>query len=80
MGKERRILWGIQSSHTRILQESPRPIMWLMFRDSVLYFLLVLCAVPVMLFMDAQLGLSIMSITVTHMLLRFRKIFSDACG
>ncbi|KAK0501824.1 hypothetical protein EDD18DRAFT_1101537 [Armillaria luteobubalina] len=56
---------ALQLSHTRILQESPRPIMWLMFRDSVLYFLLVLCAVPVMLFMDAQLGLSIMSITAS---------------
>ncbi|KAK0432670.1 hypothetical protein EV421DRAFT_1496149 [Armillaria borealis] len=54
-------------------QHGPKPIMRLIFQGSVLYFMSVLCSLPLMALVDPRLGLTIMSVTMTHMLLRLRK-------
>ncbi|PBK87078.1 hypothetical protein ARMGADRAFT_1085835 [Armillaria gallica] len=51
----------------------PKPIMGLLLRDSVFYFVVVLCCAPIQAFVDTGLGLSLMSIMRTRMLLRLRK-------
>ncbi|KAK0432658.1 hypothetical protein EV421DRAFT_2040601 [Armillaria borealis] len=59
----------------------PTPILRLVFQGSVLYFTAVLCSLPVMAILDPQLGVTIMSVTVNHMLLRLRKqVLSDTVG
>ncbi|KAK0202329.1 hypothetical protein DFS33DRAFT_885203 [Desarmillaria ectypa] len=64
---------SLLSSNGDALRLSPKPIMQLMFQDSVLYFLTVVCALPIVVFLDIQLGLTIMSVAVTRMLLRVRR-------
>ncbi|KAK0224457.1 hypothetical protein EDD85DRAFT_859370 [Armillaria nabsnona] len=62
-------------------QHGPEPILRLVFHGSVLYFLAVLCSLPVMAFVDQRLGITIMSVTINHMLLRLRKQgLSDTVG
>ncbi|KAK0188350.1 hypothetical protein F5146DRAFT_662424 [Armillaria mellea] len=62
-------------------QLNPKPIMQLIFQDSLLYFLTVLGALPIVSFLDPQLGLTVMSVTVSHMLLRLRRqALSDSAG
>ncbi|KAK0202316.1 hypothetical protein DFS33DRAFT_1339116, partial [Desarmillaria ectypa] len=53
----------------------PKPIMRLLLRDSVLYFAVVACCYPVLVWLrqNSATGLTLMSITVTRMLLRLRK-------
>ncbi|KAK0215101.1 hypothetical protein IW262DRAFT_1405095 [Armillaria fumosa] len=51
----------------------PKPILRRVFQGSVLYFIAALCSLPVMAFVDSRLGVTIMSVTITHMLLRLRK-------
>ncbi|KAK0432662.1 hypothetical protein EV421DRAFT_2023907 [Armillaria borealis] len=63
--KHLRDLRSLQSSRTRALRLSPIPIMQLMFRDSVLYFVTILCALPIMVYLDTPLGLAVMSVTMT---------------
>ncbi|PBK87093.1 hypothetical protein ARMGADRAFT_1168707 [Armillaria gallica] len=59
----------------------PEPILRLVFQGSVLYFIAVLCSLPVMGLLDPRLGITIMSVTTTHMLLRLRKkVLSDTVG
>ncbi|KAK0202334.1 hypothetical protein DFS33DRAFT_1339262 [Desarmillaria ectypa] len=67
---------------TRILTQArdnfgPKPIMRLLLRESVLYFAVVACCYPVLVWLterqDNEMGLALMSITVTRMLLRLRK-------
>ncbi|PBK60537.1 hypothetical protein ARMSODRAFT_982204 [Armillaria solidipes] len=67
---------GVKS--TKILAEmrqnfGPKPIMNLLLRDSVFYFVIVLCCVPILILVDNKSGLSLMSVTITRMLLRLRK-------
>ncbi|SJL12054.1 uncharacterized protein ARMOST_15474 [Armillaria ostoyae] len=53
----------------------------LVFQGSVLYFIAVLCSLPFMAFLDPRLGITIMSVTINHMLLRLRKQgLSDTVG
>ncbi|PBK64392.1 hypothetical protein ARMSODRAFT_471557 [Armillaria solidipes] len=62
----------------------PKPILCLVFQGSVLYFMVcfsVLCSLPFMAFLDPRLGLTIMSVTISHMLLHLRKqVLSDTVG
>ncbi|KAK0238518.1 hypothetical protein EDD85DRAFT_950716 [Armillaria nabsnona] len=61
----------------------PRPLVRLVFEDSILYFVMVAVILIVVPFSPATLplGLSIASITVTRMLLRLRKqALSDSAG
>ncbi|KAK0232078.1 hypothetical protein EDD85DRAFT_1025713 [Armillaria nabsnona] len=63
---------------TRILTQAchnfgPKPIMRLLLRDSVFYFVIVLCCYPVLVLLDNTMGLTLMSISITRMLLRLRK-------
>ncbi|KAK0432663.1 hypothetical protein EV421DRAFT_1910771 [Armillaria borealis] len=59
----------------------PKPILRLVIQGSVLYFIAVLCSLPVMAFLDPRLGITIMSVTISHMLLRLRKQgLSDTVG
>ncbi|SJL12055.1 uncharacterized protein ARMOST_15475 [Armillaria ostoyae] len=59
---------------TQIRQNfGPKPIMGLLLRDSVFNFLIVLCCLPILEFVDCRMGLNFMSITITRMLLRLRK-------
>ncbi|PBK64395.1 hypothetical protein ARMSODRAFT_471631 [Armillaria solidipes] len=51
----------------------PKPITGLLLRDSVFYFLIVLCCIPILAFVNNEIGLSLMSMTITRMLLRLRK-------
>ncbi|PBK87088.1 hypothetical protein ARMGADRAFT_1085850 [Armillaria gallica] len=51
----------------------PKPIMGLLLRDSVFYFLIVVCCVPIQAIVNTGLGLSLMSVTITRMLLRLCK-------
>ncbi|KAK0486833.1 hypothetical protein EDD18DRAFT_1193462, partial [Armillaria luteobubalina] len=56
----------------------PKPILRLVLQGSVLYFIAVLCSLPVMIFLDPALGITIMSATINHMLLSLRKnVLSD---
>ncbi|PBK87097.1 hypothetical protein ARMGADRAFT_1168710 [Armillaria gallica] len=51
-----------------------KPMMGMLLRDSVFYFLIVLCCIPILALEDkSAMGLSFMSITITRMLLRLRK-------
>ncbi|SJL12050.1 uncharacterized protein ARMOST_15469 [Armillaria ostoyae] len=53
----------------------------LLLRSSVLYFMVVLCSLPFMAFLDPRLGLTIMSVMISHMLLHLRKqVLSDTVG
>ncbi|PBK87083.1 hypothetical protein ARMGADRAFT_1066167 [Armillaria gallica] len=62
-------------------QHGPKPIIRLIFQGSVLYFISVLCSLPLIALVDSRLGLTIMSVTMTHMLLRLRKEgLSDTVG
>ncbi|KAK0224428.1 hypothetical protein EDD85DRAFT_981988 [Armillaria nabsnona] len=73
------IFYGLREvKATKILTQvrqnfGPKPIMGLLLRDSVFYFLIVLCCALVQGFVDTGLGLSLMSVTITRMLLRLRK-------
>ncbi|KAK0224436.1 hypothetical protein EDD85DRAFT_982003 [Armillaria nabsnona] len=59
----------------------PTPILRLVFQGSVLYFTAVLCSLPLMAFLDPRFGITIMSVTINHMLLRLRKQgLSDTVG
>ncbi|PBK64394.1 hypothetical protein ARMSODRAFT_1023258 [Armillaria solidipes] len=59
----------------------PTPILRLVIQGSVLYFIAVLGSLPVMAFLDPRLGITIMSVTINHMLLRLRKQgLSDTVG
>ncbi|KAK0466699.1 hypothetical protein IW261DRAFT_1113259 [Armillaria novae-zelandiae] len=51
----------------------PKPIIHLVFQGSVMYFIAALCSLPVLAFVDSRLGVTMMSVTITHMLLRLRK-------
>ncbi|SJL12051.1 uncharacterized protein ARMOST_15470 [Armillaria ostoyae] len=67
---------GVKSTNilTQVRQNfGPKPIMALLLRDSVFYFLIVLCCFPILAFVDHETGFSLMSITITRMLLRLRK-------
>ncbi|SJL12053.1 uncharacterized protein ARMOST_15472 [Armillaria ostoyae] len=54
-------------------QHGPKPIMRLIFQVSTVDCFSVLCSLPLMALVDPRLGLTIMSVTMTHMLLRLRK-------
>ncbi|PBK60597.1 hypothetical protein ARMSODRAFT_1090184 [Armillaria solidipes] len=72
---------ALLSSSGSTFELNPKPIMQLIFQDLLLYFLTVLGALPIMSFLDTQLGLTIISITVTRMLLRLRRqALSDSDG
>ncbi|KAK0215094.1 hypothetical protein IW262DRAFT_263456 [Armillaria fumosa] len=72
---------SLLSSSGGTFQVNPKPIMQLILQDSFLYFLTVLGALPIMSFLDTQLGLTIISITVSRMLLRLRRqAASDSAG
>ncbi|KAK0224429.1 hypothetical protein EDD85DRAFT_241796 [Armillaria nabsnona] len=59
----------------------PTPILRLVFQGSVLYFTAVLCSLPLMAIVDPRFGITIMSVTINHMLLRLRKQgLSDTVG
>ncbi|PBK87072.1 hypothetical protein ARMGADRAFT_1034971 [Armillaria gallica] len=64
----------------------PTPILHLVFQGSVLYFTAddyfsILCSLPVMAFINPGLGITIMSVTINHMLLHLRKQgLSDTVG
>ncbi|KAK0452767.1 uncharacterized protein EV420DRAFT_1482076 [Desarmillaria tabescens] len=67
-------LGGIRSlllGHMVLLAYGPRPIMCLLFQVLVVFS--ILCSVPVMSFLDPHLGLTIMSVTMNHMLLGLQK-------
>ncbi|PBK64413.1 hypothetical protein ARMSODRAFT_1023272 [Armillaria solidipes] len=51
----------------------PKPITGLLLRDNVFHFLIVLCCIPILAFVNNEIGLSLMSMTITRMLLRLRK-------
>lgn len=51
----------------------PKPILRLVLQGSVLYFIAALGSLPIIAFVDSRLGVTIMSVTITHMLLRLRK-------
>ncbi|KAG7443912.1 uncharacterized protein BT62DRAFT_304506 [Guyanagaster necrorhizus] len=72
----------LPSSNGSTFQLGPKPMMQVMLQDSVLYFMTVLFALPIMTFVDIQLGLTIISVTVTRMLLRLRRRArgTDAAG
>ncbi|PBK64406.1 hypothetical protein ARMSODRAFT_471893 [Armillaria solidipes] len=66
---------------TSPFQYGPTPILRVVFQGSVLYFTTALCSLPVMAFLDPRLGLTIMSVTINHMLLHLRKqVVSDTVG
>ncbi|KAK0442415.1 hypothetical protein EV421DRAFT_2019530, partial [Armillaria borealis] len=78
-----RNLRSLQSSCSGALQPRLRPIMRLMFEDSILYFVIITAVLTIVPFSPASLPLSfsVASITATRMLLRLRKQdLSDSAG
>ncbi|KAK0229516.1 hypothetical protein EDD85DRAFT_1026530 [Armillaria nabsnona] len=78
-----RTLRSLQSSRSDALRPGPRPIMCLLFEDSILYFVIIIAVFTVVpLSPDSvPLSLSVASITATRMLLRLRKqALSDSAG
>ncbi|KAK0432659.1 hypothetical protein EV421DRAFT_1848076 [Armillaria borealis] len=73
------VFYGVRGvKETKILTQvrqnfGPKPIMGLLLRDSAFYFVIVLCCFPILAFVDHEMGLSLMSVTITRMLLRLRK-------
>ncbi|SJL12060.1 uncharacterized protein ARMOST_15481 [Armillaria ostoyae] len=66
---------AFQSSCAGVSQLRIRPIMQLMFEDSILYFVIIIAVLMIVPFLTDTLPLcmSLASITVTRMLLRLRK-------
>ncbi|KAK0452765.1 uncharacterized protein EV420DRAFT_1645612 [Desarmillaria tabescens] len=71
--------YGLQGMKvTQILARSrhnfgPKPIMGLLLRDSVFYFVVVAGCYPVYVWLNSEMGLALTSIPITRMLLRLRK-------
>ncbi|KAK0188348.1 hypothetical protein F5146DRAFT_1054827 [Armillaria mellea] len=66
---------ALQSSCAGVSQPMIRPIMQLMLKDSILYFVIIIAVLMIVPFLTNTLPLciSVASITVTRMLLRLRK-------
>ncbi|KAK0215097.1 hypothetical protein IW262DRAFT_1465894 [Armillaria fumosa] len=66
---------ALESSYAGVSQPMIRPIMQLMFEDSILYFVIIIGVLIIVPFLTntMPLCLSVASITVTRMLLRLRK-------
>ncbi|PBK60613.1 hypothetical protein ARMSODRAFT_1026352 [Armillaria solidipes] len=78
-----RNLRSLQSSCSGALQPRLRPIMRLMFKDSIMYFVIIIAVLMIVPFLTdtLPLSLSVASITATRMLLRLRKQdLSDSAG
>ncbi|KAK0442444.1 hypothetical protein EV421DRAFT_1809102 [Armillaria borealis] len=73
--KYRRHSRSLQLPCAGISQPRIRPIMQLMFEDSILYFVIIIAVLMIVPFLTSTLPLclSVASITVTRMLLRLRK-------
>ncbi|PBL00050.1 hypothetical protein ARMGADRAFT_1074866 [Armillaria gallica] len=78
-----RNLRSLQSSRSDVLQPGPRPIMCLMFEDSILYFVIIIAVLTIVPILpeSVPLSLSVASITATRVLLRLRKqALPDSAG